>query len=158
MHFAEHVVVVALGISLDGTKIPLAVAEGSTENATLVTDLLVGRRDRGLEVGRPTLVVIDGSKALASAVRAVSTGRSSPVPTAQDPQRRVQAGKIAGLDRGDQYARRLPDDRRPGRPGGQMVLRWCAAGMGEAAKQVRRVNGHPHLPVLRKALEAEAAE
>ncbi len=36
---------------------------------------------------------------------------------------------------------------------GQMALRWCAAGMVEASKQFRRVNGHLHLPVLRAALE-----
>jgi len=35
-----------------------------------------------------------------------------------------------------------------------MVLRWIAAGMGEAAKQFRRVNGHLHLPALRAALDA----
>ncbi len=35
---------------------------------------------------------------------------------------------------------------------GQMALRWCAAGMREAAKQFRRVNGHLHLPALRAAL------
>jgi hypothetical protein len=29
---------------------------------------------------------------------------------------------------------------------GQMALRWCAAGLVEAAKQFRRVNGHLHLP------------
>jgi putative transposase len=37
---------------------------------------------------------------------------------------------------------------------GQMVLRWVAAGIGEAAKQFRRVNGHLHLPALRTALDA----
>src|SRR5919108_188496 len=37
---------------------------------------------------------------------------------------------------------------------GQMVLRWVAAGMGEAAKQFRRVNGHLQLPALRAALDA----
>ena len=37
---------------------------------------------------------------------------------------------------------------------GQMVLRWCAAGMLEAAKQFRRVNGFLHLPALRVALVA----
>jgi putative transposase len=42
--------------------------EGSTENATLVTDLLVGLRGRGLDVTRPMLVGIDGSKALRKAV------------------------------------------------------------------------------------------
>ena len=40
---------------------------------------------------------------------------------------------------------------------GQMVLRWVAAGMGEAAKQFRRVNGYLHLSALRAALEAEVA-
>jgi putative transposase len=41
---------------------------------------------------------------------------------------------------------------------GQMVLRWCAAGMAEASKQFRRVNGFLHLPALRKALDAHVAE
>ena len=40
---------------------------------------------------------------------------------------------------------------------GSMALRWCAAGMGDAAKQFRRVNGHLHLPALRTALDAEIA-
>jgi putative transposase len=35
---------------------------------------------------------------------------------------------------------------------GQMVLRWVAAGDGEAAEQFRRVNGHLHLAALRAAL------
>ncbi|HYO85352.1 MAG TPA: IS256 family transposase, partial [Dermatophilaceae bacterium] len=38
---------------------------------------------------------------------------------------------------------------------GQMALRWCAAGMLEASKQFRRVNGHMHLPALRAALERQ---
>ena len=41
---------------------------------------------------------------------------------------------------------------------GQMAMRWCAAGMMEAGKQFRRVNGHLHLPTLRAALERETAE
>jgi putative transposase len=40
---------------------------------------------------------------------------------------------------------------------GNMALRWCAAGMIEASKQFRRVNGHLHLPALRAALEAHVA-
>jgi putative transposase len=39
-----------------------------------------------------------------------------------------------------------------------MALRWCAAGMVEAGKQFRRVNGHLKLPTLRAALERESAE
>ncbi len=40
---------------------------------------------------------------------------------------------------------------------GQMALRWVAAGMGEAANQFRRVNGHLHLAALRAALERTVA-
>ncbi len=68
VHFAEHCCIVALGIGIDGTKHPLALVEGSTENATLVTELIVGLRERGLDVTRPILAVLDGSKALRRAV------------------------------------------------------------------------------------------
>jgi hypothetical protein len=40
---------------------------------------------------------------------------------------------------------------------GQMVLRWIAAGMGEARRQFRRVNGYLYLPALRVALDATIA-
>jgi transposase-like protein len=40
---------------------------------------------------------------------------------------------------------------------GQMALRWCAAGMTEASKQFRRVNGHMHLAALRRALNASTS-
>ncbi|CAN5606165.1 hypothetical protein BH09ACT7_BH09ACT7_60360 [soil metagenome] len=63
VHFAESCCIVALGIGIDGVKHPLALVEGSTENATLVTDLLVDLRERGLDVTRPMLVGLDGSKA-----------------------------------------------------------------------------------------------
>ena len=71
VHFGEHTCVVALGIAIDGTKHPLAVEEGSTENATLVTGLITGLRERGLDVTRPVLAVLDGSKALSRAVKDV---------------------------------------------------------------------------------------
>ena len=71
VHYGEHTCVVALGIDIDGVKHPLAVEEGSTENATVVTDLITGLRDRGLDVTKPVLAVLDGAKALSSAVKAV---------------------------------------------------------------------------------------
>jgi putative transposase len=40
---------------------------------------------------------------------------------------------------------------------GTMALRWCAAGMVEAGKQFRRVNGHLHLRALRDALDRHVA-
>jgi putative transposase len=99
--------VVALGITIDGTKVPLALAEGATENATIVGELLVGLRDRGLEVTRPILVVIDGAKALR---RAVTDVFDHPV------IQRCQLHKLrnvtdrlpdAGLDRRQEAARGL---------------------------------------------------
>jgi putative transposase len=71
VHFGEHTCVVALGIGIDGTKHPLAVEEGSTENATLVTGLITGLRERGLDVTKPILAVLDGAKALSCAVKDV---------------------------------------------------------------------------------------
>lgn len=71
VHFADHLCVVALGVDIDGVKHPLALVEGSTENTTLVRGLLVGLRERGLDVTRPILAVLDGAKALAAAVKEV---------------------------------------------------------------------------------------
>ncbi len=68
VHFAETCCIVALGIGIDGVKHPLALVEGSTENATLVTELLVDLRERGLDVTRPMLIGLDGAKALRKAV------------------------------------------------------------------------------------------
>jgi putative transposase len=227
VHFAEHTCVVALGIGIDGTKHPLALVEGSTENATLVTDLLVGLRERGLDVTRPILAVLDGSKALARAVRdvfdqpliqrcqqhkirnvrdrlpdklralverrmrtayhaesalaaeaqltalAAELDKTHPGAAASLREGMAETLTILRLDVPPTLARTL----RSTNPiesmisicrdhatnvkrwqGGQMALRWCAAGMLEAAKQFRRVNGHLHLPKLRAALERHVHE
>lgn len=69
--FAGHTMVGALGVASDGTKIPLGVVEGSTENATVVRGLIAGLRDRGLDAAEGVLFVLDGSKALVKAVRDV---------------------------------------------------------------------------------------
>jgi putative transposase len=71
VHFGEHTCVVALGIDIDGVKHPLAIEEGSTENATLATDLITGLRERGLDVTKPILAVLDGSKALSRTIKDV---------------------------------------------------------------------------------------
>jgi putative transposase len=223
VHVAEHTCVVALGITSDGTKIPLGLAHGATENATVVGDLLAGLRERGLEVTRPILVVIDGAKALRRAVADVfdhpviqrcqlhklrNVTDRLPDAVASTVAKRMRAayhhtdpltaqadlealarelhrshpGAAASLREG------LGETLTIGRLGvpptlartlrstnsiesmiaicrdhaanvkrwrdGQMVLRWVAAGMGEAAKQFRRVNGHLHLPALRAALDS----
>ena len=227
VHFAESCCVVALGIDIEGSKHPLALVEGSTENATLVSGLLVDLRERGLDVTRPMLVGIDGSKALRKAVLdvldhpVIQRCQLHKIRNVKDhlPQRlrssvgrkmtdayhaasaleaeaallalakeldRTHPGAAASLREG------LEDTLTVLRLGvpptlartlrstntiesmisvcrehsanvkrwrdGQMALRWCAAGMVEAGKQFRRVNGHLHLPALRTALERHITE
>jgi len=221
VHFAGHCCVVALGIDIDGTKHPLAVVEGDTENATLVTELLVGLRERGLDVTRPILCVLDGAKALRSAVLAVfdhpvlarcqlhkirNVKGYLPDKVATVVERRMRAAyknpdPLAGQGDLEALAKEL-ERQHPGAAGslreglaetftvarlgvaptlartlrstnavesmieicrdhsrnvkrwdgGSMALRWCAAGLLEAKKQFRRVNGHLHLKALRTAL------
>jgi transposase-like protein len=69
--FAGHTMVGALGVTGEGTKVPLGVVEGSTENATVVRGLIANLRDRGLDVSEGVLFVLDGGKALAKAVKDV---------------------------------------------------------------------------------------
>ena len=221
VHFGEHCCVVALGIGIDGTKHPLSLVEGSTENATLVTDLIVGLRERGLDVTKPILVVLDGSKALRRAVLdvfdrpVIARCQLHKIRNIQDrlpeKMRSVVASRMRRAYHADSalaaeaqlcaLATEL-DRTHPGaatslREGmaetltvlrlgisptlartlrstnaiesmisicrdhasnvkrwrdGQMALRWCAAGMIEAGKQFRRVNGHMHLRSLRDTL------
>jgi putative transposase len=227
VHFGEHTCVVALGIAIDGTKHPLALVEGSTENATLARELLVGLRERGLDTTRPILCVIDGAKALRRAILDVfdhpvlARCQQHKIRNVRDrlPERlggpvehRMRAAyhaasALEGEAQLTTLAREL-DKTHPGaaaslREGmaetltvlrlgvpptlartlrstnpiesmisicrehagnvknwqdGTMALRWCAAGMVEAATQFRRVNGYLHLPALRAALEAEIAK
>jgi transposase-like protein len=221
VHFAGHCCVVALGIDIDGVKHPLAVVEGDTENATLVTELLVGLRERSLDVTRPILCVLDGAKALRSAVLAVfdhpvlarcqlhkirNVKGYLPDHVGRVVERRMRAAyrnpdPLAGQGDLEALAKEL-ERQHPGAAGslreglaetftvarlgvapilartlrstnavesmieicrdhsrnvkrwdgGSMALRWCAAGLLEAKKQFRRVNGHLHLKALRTAL------
>jgi putative transposase len=68
VHFAEHVVLAAVGIDVDGAKHPLGLREGATENAAACKALLEDLIEGGLDPNRLILVVIDGAKALRRAV------------------------------------------------------------------------------------------
>jgi transposase-like protein len=65
---ARHTVVVALGIAEDGTKAPLGLWQGSTENAALCTALLQDLVGRGLALEGKVLCVIDGGKGIRKAI------------------------------------------------------------------------------------------
>src|SRR5215207_3281919 len=69
--FAGACCVVALAVTADGTKVPVGLRLGDTENKAVVTALLADLVERGLDASGGLLVVIDGAKALASAVRKV---------------------------------------------------------------------------------------
>jgi putative transposase len=75
-HVADRCVVVALAITADGTKVPVGLRDGSTENKTVVRSLLADLVDRGLDFDDGLLLVIDGAKALAAAVREVFGGKA----------------------------------------------------------------------------------
>lgn len=76
IEFHEHLLVVALGLDSAGKKHTLGLWPGATENATVCKQLLSDLVDRGLATDRNYLVVIDGSKALAKAVRATFGDRA----------------------------------------------------------------------------------
>ena len=67
--FAGQQMVAALGISQDGRKTILGIRQGATENATVVGELLGDLASRGLDFSEPRLYVLDGGKALSTAVR-----------------------------------------------------------------------------------------
>ena len=68
VHIAKTVQVVALGVETNGIKHILGFREGATENSQVCVELLEDMVKRGLNADRPMLVVLDGSKALRSAV------------------------------------------------------------------------------------------
>ncbi len=67
--FGDRTVVVALGIDVTGKKHIIGLREGTTENCELTKDLLENLVSRGSDKGY--LFIIDGSKALRKAIKAV---------------------------------------------------------------------------------------
>lgn len=67
-YFKEQALIAAVGIDRLGNKLVLGLVQGTTENATVVSGLFQQLAQRGLNLTRPLLYVIDGSKALRSAI------------------------------------------------------------------------------------------
>jgi transposase-like protein len=78
IRFGDHTVIIALGIDTKGIKHLLGLWQGATENARVAKSALEDIVERGLQIDRPMLVVIDGSKALRRAVMDVF-GQDTPV-------------------------------------------------------------------------------
>ena len=67
--FQGQHMIVALGIAQTGQKTVLGIRQGASENATVVGELLGDLLSRGLDFTQPRLYVLDGGKALTSAVK-----------------------------------------------------------------------------------------
>jgi transposase-like protein len=78
LQLGGHHVICAVGVDAKGYKHVLGLREGATENAVVATALLEDLVRRGVDPARPRLFVIDGSKALRSAIGAVF-GADQPV-------------------------------------------------------------------------------
>jgi transposase-like protein len=63
------VILLALGLDSQGVKHVLGLREGTTENATVCQGLLADLRQRGLDLDRPVLFIIDGGTGLRKAIR-----------------------------------------------------------------------------------------
>ena len=66
--FGDYHVLAAVGVDATGRKHVLGLREGPSENATVTTGLLEALVERGLRADRRRLFVIDGAKALRSAI------------------------------------------------------------------------------------------
>ena len=65
---ARHHIIAAVGVDATGAKHMLGIVSGSSENAKVVKDLLGSLAERGVDLNVARLWVIDGSKALRSAI------------------------------------------------------------------------------------------
>ena len=64
LELGKLTILAAMGIDSDGRKRILGIAEGGSENSTVVKGLLEDLIHRGLDAARPRLYVLDGGKAL----------------------------------------------------------------------------------------------
>jgi transposase-like protein len=68
IEFKGHLLIVAMGLDNDGRKHILGLCQGASENAEVCKSLLEDMARRGLNTGKDYLFVLDGAKALRSAV------------------------------------------------------------------------------------------
>jgi transposase-like protein len=129
--FRDHTILIALGVTSSAEKVILGVHEGTTENAGVVKALLRDLIERGLSTEHVLLFVIDGAKALRSAITSLF-------------------GKLALIHRCQVHKERnvldhLPDALRPG----------TARAMRDAYGAPDAVLAERQLERLARALERE---
>jgi len=98
IEIAGHHVLAAVGLDEQGAKHLLGLVRGSSENARVVKDLLDSLVKRGIDASRSRLFIIDGSKAIRSAIAEVYGD--------QGPVQRCRAHKVRNV------TERLPEPVR----------------------------------------------
>ena len=93
MHFGDQCVLAAVGVDLQGGKHVLALREGATENAEAAKELLQHLVEHGVDPTRRRLFIIDGSKALRTAINAVF-GAETPVQRCRNHKLRNVLGRL----------------------------------------------------------------
>ena len=74
--FAAATLVVAMGVRATGEKRFLGFVETNTENEAVLTPFLRSLLERGLDISKGLLVIVDGGKGLRAAVRKAFTSRA----------------------------------------------------------------------------------
>jgi putative transposase len=67
--FADDLMVIALGVTIEGDKVFLGFVQTDTENKAALSQFLRSLLDRSLDISRGLLAIIDGGKGLHSAVK-----------------------------------------------------------------------------------------
>jgi putative transposase len=98
MSFGDYMLIGAIGVDEEGRKHVLGLVEGATENAAAVQDLLESMVARGLDPRRKLLFVVDGAKAMRTAINRVFG--------ADHPIQRCRTHKLRNV------LERLPEDQR----------------------------------------------
>jgi len=144
--FKGQHLIMAIGIDRLGNTVVLGLRQGAVENAAVVQDLFGELVERGIDFNQPRLYLLDGSKALRTAVIAYA-GDAAFI-------QRCQAHRIRNV------AEYLPEAKRHA-----VKFRMRAAREMEEPADARnalyklhgnssKIHGHRHMPVLVKALEA----
>jgi len=110
--FAEDMMVLALGITMDGQKRLLGFVQTGTENKQVVSQFLRSLVDRGLDMSWGMLVILDGGKGLRAGVRKCFKERA----LVQRCQWHKRENVVSYLPRNDQAAWRKRLQRAYERP------------------------------------------
>lgn len=123
--FKGRQMIAAIGVANDGKKTVLGLREGATENATVVRELLEDLARRGLDFSAPRLYVLDGAKALSSAVKR-------------------HAGEAAVIQRCQVHKRRnvldqLPEEYQPSIER-KLIAAYAMTGEAEARRALEQIH------------------